>query len=183
MARLAEAELLEELPEDELTRKEKEREAHYKRLEALRAIPEGKRTKNEQRALEWSFFPIGMDRYDLDDIGIGRHNNFYFPTSALHEPFKSLFAHKPDVALRLVRSLANHATKGWRQIHSINRKKMGTPISVTVEFPWGGQPFWGDWHVYNWGLGQLAPNPLECAFLSLSYWAFKQVECGRSSAT
>ena len=182
LAQLAEAELLEELPEDELTRKEKEREAHYKRLEALRAIPEGKRTKNEQRALESSFFPIGMDRYDLDDIGIGRHNNFYFPTSALHEPFKSLFAYKPDVALRLVRNLANHATKGWRQIHSINRKKMGTPIPVTVEFPWGGQPFWGDWHVYNWGLGQLAPNPLECAFLSLSYWAFKQVECGRSSS-
>lgn len=123
-----------------------------------------------------------MDRYDRDDIGIGRHNNFYFPTSALHEPFKSLFAYKTDVALRLVRNLANHATKGWRQIHSINRKKIGTPIPVTVEFPWGGQPFWGDWHVYNWGLGQLAPNPLECAFLSLSCWAFKQVECGRSSS-
>ena len=182
VADLAEAELLEELPEDKLIRERKEREEHYKRLEELRAIPEEKRTRNQNLALQSAFFPIGSDRYDLDDIGIERHNNFYFPTSALHEPFNSLFANKPDVALRLVRNLANHATKGWRQIHSINRKKMGTPIPVSVEFPWGVQQFWGDWHVYNWGMGQLAPNPLECAFLALNYWAFKQIEGGRSAS-
>ena len=57
---------------------------------------------------------------------------------------------------------------------------MGTPIPVSVEFPWSVQQFWGDWHVYNWGMGQLvAPNPLECAFLALNYWAFKQIEGGR----
>jgi hypothetical protein len=182
VADLTESELLEELPEDKLIREQKEREAHFKRLAELRAIPEEKRTRNEKLALQPTFYPLGSDRYDLDDVGIERHNNFYFPTSALHEPFKSLFANKPEVALRLVRNLANHATKGWRQIHSINRKQMGTPIPVSVEFPWGVQEFWGDWHVYNWGLGQLAPNPLECAFLALSYWAFKQIESGRSAS-
>jgi hypothetical protein len=182
VADLAEAELLEELPEDKLIREQKEREEHYKRLAKLRAIPAEKRTRKQTLALQSAFFPIGSDRYDLDDIGIERHNNFYFPISALHEPFKSLFANKPDVALRLVRNLANHATKGWRQIHSMNRKQMGTPIPVSVEFPWGVQQFWGDWHVYNWGMGQLAPNPLECAFLALNYWAFKQIESGRAAS-
>lgn len=184
VADLAEAELMDELPEDELIRKEKEREGSYKSLEALRAVPKDKLTESQKRMLDHpSFFhSIGSDRYDLDDIGIQRHNNFYFPASALHEPFKSLFAAKPDVALRLVRNLANHATKGWRQIHSINRNRMGTPIPVSVEFQWGVQQFWGDWHVYNWGLGQLAPNPLECAFLALNYWAFKQLETGRSAS-
>jgi ATPase family associated with various cellular activities (AAA) len=182
VADLAESELLEELPEDKLIREQKEREEHYKYLAKLRAIPEEKRTRQQNLALQSAFFPIGSDRYDLDEIGIERHNNVYFPTSALHEPFKSLFANKPDVALRLVRNLANHATKGWRQIHSIRRKEIGTPIPVSVEFPWGVQQFWGDWHVYNWGLGQLAPNPLECAFLALSYWAFKQIEGGRSAS-
>ncbi|MDE2166775.1 MAG: hypothetical protein KGJ66_10630 [Alphaproteobacteria bacterium] len=182
LADLAEAELIEELPEDKLTREQTEREEHYKHLAELRAIPEEKRTRQQNLALQSGFFPIGSERYDLDDIGIDRHNNFYFPTSALHEPFKSLFANKPDVALRLVRKLANHATKGWKQIHSINRKKMGTPIPVSVEFPWGVQQFWGDWRVYNWGLGQLAPNSLECAFLALSYWAFKEIEGGRSAS-
>ncbi len=182
VAELAESELLEELPEDKLRRKRKERDEHNKRLAELRAIPEEKRTRQQNLALQSAFFPIGSDGYDLDDIGIHRHNNSYFPTSALHEPFGSLFANKPDVALRLVRNLANHATKGWRQIHSINRKKMGTPIPVSVEFPWGVQQFWGDWHVYNWGLGQLAPNPLECAFLTLNYWAFKEIDRGRSAS-
>ena len=182
VADLAEAELLEELPEDKLIREQKEREEHYKRLAELRAIPEEKRTRNQKLALQPAFFPMGSDRYDLDDIGIERHNNFYFPTSALHEPFKSLFANKPEVALRLVRNLANHATQGWRQIHSIKRKEAGTPIPVSVEFPWGVQKFWGGWHVYSWGLGQLGPNPLECAFLALDYWAFRQIEGGRSTS-
>jgi hypothetical protein len=182
VADLAESELLEEFPEDKLIREQREREEHYKHLAELRAIPEGKRTRQQNMALQSAFFPLGSDRYDLDDIGINRHNNIYFPTSALHEPFKSLFANKPDVALRLVRNLANHATKGWRQIHSINRKQMGTPIPVSVEFPWGVQQFWGDWHVYNWGMGQLAPNPLECAFLALNYWAFMQIEGGRPAS-
>jgi hypothetical protein len=182
VADLAEAELLEELPEDRLIRERKEREKRYKRLAELRAIPEEKRTREQSSILQSPFVPIESDRYDLDDIGIERHNSFYFPTSALHEPFKSLFANKPDVALRLVRNLANHATKGWRQIHSINRKQMGTPIPISVEFPWGVQQFWGDWHVYNWGMGQLAPNPLECAFLALNYWAFNQIEGGRSAS-
>jgi hypothetical protein len=184
VADLAEAELLEELPEDELNRKKKEREDYYKRLEALRAIPKDKLTENQKRALSSpSFFhAIGNDRYDLNDVGIQAHNNFYFPASALHEPFKSLFAAKSDVALRLVRNISNHATKGWRQIHSINRGQMGTPVPTSVSFPWGSQQFWGDWRVYNWGMGQLAPNPLECAFLALNYWAFKQLEAGRSAS-
>jgi len=182
VADLAEAELLEELPEDKLVREHKEREEHYKRLAEIRAIPEEKRTRNQTLALRPAFFAIGSDRYDLDDIGIGRHNDFYFPISALQEPFKSLFANRSDVALRLVRNLANHATKGWRQIHSINRERMGTPIPVSVEFPWGVQQFWGDWHVYNWGMGQLAPHPLECAFLALNYWALKQIEGGRAAS-
>jgi hypothetical protein len=182
LAQLAEAELFEELPQDKIERERREREQHYKVLAEIRAIPEEKRTKRQAAALQPAFFPIGSDRYDLDDIGISRHNNFYFPTSALHESFKSLFANKPNVALRLVRNLANRATTGWRQIHSINRQRMGTPVPVAVEFPWGSQQFWGDWHVYNWGLGQLAPNPLECAFLSLNYWAFKQLESGRTAS-
>src|SRR5260370_1680724 len=91
VADLAEAKLLEELPEDRLTREQNERDEHYKQLAALRAIPKEKRNRQQTLALQSTFFPIGSDRYDLDDIGIERHNNFYFPTSALHEPFKILF--------------------------------------------------------------------------------------------
>lgn len=182
VADLAEAELFDELPEDELIRKEQERNEYYERLRTLRAIPEDKRTDSQKRELSSHsmFHAIGSSRFGRDHIGIQQHNNFYFPVSALHEPFKSLFATRPDIALRLIRNLSNRAIEGWRQIHRINSKEMGTPIPVSVNFPWGSQEFWGDWHVFNWGMGQLAPQPLECAFLSLNYWAFKQLESGRS---
>jgi hypothetical protein len=176
---VAKAELIEELPQDKVDREAREHRARVERLRRLRSIPENERTENQKRALEHVYFPSGRDRIDLEDIGIDRHHNYYFPVSALHEPFASLFARKPVAALGLVRDLANHATKGWRQVHLLNRERMGTPIPVKLEFPWGKQEFWGDWHVYNWFMGQLAAQPLECAFLALSHWAFKQIEGGR----
>jgi hypothetical protein len=176
------AKLMEELPQDRFDRLDREREEYYERLRRLRAIPESNRTPQQQRVLDHVHFPINSERYDLDDIGIERHNNFYFPASALHEPFASLFVKAPTFALLLVRDLSNHATTGWRQVHNLNRRQMGTPIPTTLEFPWGEQTFWGDWRVYSWFLGELAPQPLECAFLALSHWAFKEIECGRSAS-
>jgi hypothetical protein len=179
---VTEAELMEELPQDRFDRLRSEERERREWLERLRAVPEADRTPQQRRALQSVHFPIGHDRFDLDDIGIDRHHNYYFPPSALHEPFASLFAKKPEAALRLVRDLSNHAVKGWKQIHNLNRGRMGTPLPVTVEFPWGKQEFWGDWHVYSWSQGQLAPQPLECAYLALSYWAFKEIERGRPTS-
>ena len=178
---LAKAELMGELPQDRIDRVRREEDTRFAELERIRAIPEKDRTDAQRRALEPEFFSISSIRHDdveLDDIGINRSHQFYYPTSAQHEPFASLFAKNPEAALRLVRDLANHATQGWRQVHSINRE-MGTPIPVVLEFPWGTQAFWGDWHVYSWFMGELAPYPLECTFLALSHWAFKQIEDGR----
>jgi hypothetical protein len=182
VASVAKAELMEELPQDTADRVRREEEARREWITRLRAIPEADRTLQQKRALESVYFPIGHDRIDLDDIGINRHHNYYFPPSPLHEPFASLFAKTPDTALRLVRDLSNHATKGWRQVHSLNRGRMGTPLPVTLEFPWGPQTFWGDWHVYSWFLGELAPQPLECAYLALSYWAFREIERSRPAS-
>ena len=179
---LAKAELMEELPQSRFDRFRREAEERRARLEQIRAIPEADRTPHQRRALEFVHFPASMDRYDLDDVGIQRHNNFYFPASALHEPFASLFAKAPESALQLVHDLSNHTTTGWRQIHGLNHHEMGTPLPVTLEFPWGEQTFWGDWRVYSWFLGELAPQPLECAFLALSYWAFKEIERGRPTS-
>lgn len=53
--------------------------------------------------------------------------------------------------------------------HSAPLLQRGTPIPMTITFPWGDQQFWGDWSAYNWQLGQLGAQPLECAFLGGSY--------------
>lgn len=180
---VAKAELMEELPQERIDREAREEEEYFEWLDRLRAIPEEERTEEQERALhQHVHLPMGRGQIDHDDIGIGivKQHNYYFPSSPIHEPFASLFAKKPDAALGLVRDLTNHATKGWHQVQLLNRDRMGTPIPVFLQFPWGKQGFWGDWHVYNWFMGQyLAPNPLECAFLALSYWAFKQIESGR----
>ena len=180
---LAEAELMKELPQDRIDRVRREEHLRFAELKRIRAIPEKDRTDAQRRVLEPEFFsisPIGHDHVEHDDFGLDQHHQFYYPTSTHHEPFASLFAKNPEAALRLVRDLANHATQGWCQGRAINQR--GTPIPVVIEFPWGTQTFWGDWNVYCWFIGrQLAPNPLECAFLALSHWAFKEIESGRST--
>ncbi|WP_455296646.1 AAA family ATPase [Brucella pituitosa] len=180
---VAKAQIIVELPQDRADRKKREEDEYLDKLRRVREIPEKDRTETQRKFLGGSHFHyIGTDRYDVDDIGIARHEYYYFPASALHEPYATLLAKRPDVGRALIRDLANHATVGWKQIQSINVRQMGTPLPIEVNFPWGRQTFWGDWHVYNWFMGQLAPNPLECAFLALSHWAFKEIEGGRSTS-
>jgi hypothetical protein len=183
LAKVAEAKLLEELPQETYDRLHREEEERHKRLAELRAIPKDKLTRQQQMVLESPHFPIGCSDFNLDRIGVESHNPYYHPPSALNEPFASLLAKSPDVGLRLIRKLTNHATTGWRQVHKLRRRdNMGTPIPITADFPWGRQAFWGDWHVYGWGQGMLGSEVLECAYLALAYWAFKEIEKGRSTS-
>jgi hypothetical protein len=176
---VAKAELMEELPRERLEREERERGEYYERLARIRAIPAKDRTEQQKRALQHVSVSVGHRDIREDDIGIHGHQHYYHPASALHEPFASLFAAKPERALGLVRDLANHATRGWQQLQGLQRRRLGTPIPVVLEFPWGRQTFWGDGRTYGWFLGEFAPNALECAFLALRYWAFKEIERGR----
>lgn len=182
LAAVTKAELQQELPQDHIDREKREQRERIEWIQRIRNKPETERTENERRALEHVPFhiPHSYDGLSRDEIGIDQHHDFYYPVSAAHEPFASLFDKQPEVALQLVRDLANHGTTGWRQIANIMRRKRGTPIPITITFPWGEQQFWGDWSTYNWQLGQLGAQPLECAFLAMSYWAFRQIESGRS---
>jgi hypothetical protein len=175
------AELQQELPQDHIDRENREQLERVARIQRIRDKPQSERADSERWTLEHPHFHIrhSYEGYGREEIGIPRHHNFYYPVSAAHEPFASLFARKPEVALELVRDLSNHGTTGWRQIANITRHQHGTPIPVTIVFPWGEQQFWGDWPAYNWQLGQLGAQPLECAFLAMSYWAFRQIESGR----
>ncbi len=179
--KVAKAKLLQELPQETYDRLRHEEEEQAKEREKIRAIPEEKRTRQQNMALSSVRFPTSMSDFELDDVGLDTHNHYFHPSSALHEPFASLLAKSPDVGLRLIKELTNHATTGWRQIHEFRQEK-STPIPIVLDFPWGRQEFWGDWHVFGWGLGMLGSNLIQCAYLSLSYWAFKEIEKGRSTS-
>ncbi|MDI2076558.1 ATP-binding protein [Bradyrhizobium sp. Mp27] len=180
--RVAEAKLITELPQDTHDRLRREDAEQAKWRENIRAIPEEKRTREQNMALSSPHFPTSYSDFRRDDIGLESHNHYFHPPSALHEPFASLLANNPSVGLRLITKLTNRAITGWRQINKFRRRESGTPIPVVLEFPWGRQEFWGDWHVFGWGLGMLGSQLLQCAYLSLAYWAFKEVEKGRSTS-
>jgi|TARA_R100000322_G_scaffold169672_2_gene142494 hypothetical protein len=180
--RVAEVKFLQELPQDAYDRLRREEAEEAKWREETRAIPKGKRTRQQNMVLSSPHFPPSMSDFRLDNVGLDAHNHYFHPPSALHEPFASLLTKSPVVGLRLITKLTNHATTGWRQIHKFRRRERGTPIPVVLEFPWGRQEFWGDWHVFGWGLGMLGSELLQCAYLSLSYWAFKEIEKGRSTS-
>ena len=181
--KVALAKFIEELPQDAEDRLRREHDEQSKWRAEIRKIPKDKLTRQQEMALSSPHFFVGHQDFNLDRLGIESHNPYYHPPSALHEPFASLLTKKPEVGLRLIHKLANHTTMGWRQVHKLHRRdKMGTPIPVVIEFPWGRQEFWGDWHVYLWGQGMMGAQVLQCAFLSLAYWAFKEIEKGRSTS-
>ncbi|NKA92043.1 hypothetical protein GO283_00587 [Ralstonia solanacearum] len=179
LAAVTKAEILEELPQDKVDRERARERERSERLRRIREKPENERTEGEKKALQHFHLPISSSGSIDDDIGIDRHHSYYYPVSALQEPFASLFSERPNVALQLVRDVANHATTGWRQVQKLSWRHRRTPIPINIDFPWGTQQFWGNWQVYSWHLGQLTAQPLECAFLALSYWAFRQIEAGQ----
>lgn len=174
---VAKAKILEELPRDRLERERRERRARIERLDRIRAIPENERTPDQQKILDHAPMSVMFQSSPgHDEIGIDRLPTHYFPASALEQPFAALFHQKPEFGLQLVKELADHATKGWVQLRELGG---ATPVPVDLDFPWGRQRFWGGWEVYSWAQGQLAPGPLECAFLALAHWAHKQLDAGK----
>ena len=171
------AELMEELPRDRIERRRREQDAVLAFLRGIREKPEAERTPEEKRALRFPHVPVGEDRVDPDGIGIKRYEPYYSPPSAKHQPFAALFGTAPETAVALVRDLANHAVKGWRQNEVLS--EADTPVPVTLRFPWGEQIFWGDTLHYDWFTFDASPEPLNCALLALRHWAFKQLDAGR----
>ncbi len=122
----------------------------------------------------------GPERYDFHDVGLDYNHGSFYPPTPIDQPFASLFQSAPAVALALVRDLGNRVVRGWRQIIEINEREHGTPIPLDLAFPWGNQRFWGDLQTYVWFEGHgMQPQPLQSAFLALTYWAHKSLDSGR----
>ena len=130
--------------------------------------------------------PFGGYRWHPRDTSINDSDYSLWNQFLGYEPFTSLFKNSPDVALRLVRNLANHKTESWKQNLVIRKQEEDahtpTPIPIQIEFPWGAQEFWGNQYVYSWGYGNPIAGPLEIAFLVLKNWAFEEINSGRSAS-
>ncbi len=173
--------LMKELPDDIVVRwRDEDREEGRHRAEA-RALPEDQRTPLDELMLASPMFPNSLSDHDRRRLSIGGDHQGYFPPSPLREPFHSLLIHEPEVGLVLIRDMANHATTAWHQFHH-HMQGEGSPLPLSLEFPWGCQDFWGTALQYQWFRGHGGPQALECALMALERWALNQLDEGRSTA-
>lgn len=170
-------EMLALLPEDQLAKWEREREAQIRELQRIRALPESERQAYERFPIS-PMLPSRLGDHDWHDLAIEEHHGHSFPASPLREPFRSLFEHSPSHALALVRTVVNHATTAWRQLHQHPEGARGTPLPLELEFPWGWQTFWGDHGQYHWFRGGQSPYTVASALMALERWAFGEIDKG-----
>jgi hypothetical protein len=170
--------LLKELPDETATRwreEEQERAAHR---EEVKKIPEDQWSRLDELMMDGPHLPNQFSSHDWETLSVRGEHQGYFPVSPLREPFLSLLRYAPSVALQLIRDFANHATTAWIQFH----KHMSAvrPVSLTLNFPWGNQEFWGTVQQYKWFRGHGGPQLVECALVSLEKWAIESIDSGRA---
>lgn len=119
-----------------------------------------------------SFGHFEWDGLSIDD------NFSFFPAAPTREPFHSLLQQAPDQGRRLIREVANHAIRSWRQLHRLSHEKDGTPIPLVMQFPWGKQVFWGDSRLYLGARGSFGPSAVNSGWMALEAWAFRELEKG-----
>lgn len=174
--------LREELPDDKVSREERELRNTAEWRKSIVGKPEAERTRREQMALSMGFHlqSIGdFSNHDWERLSIHDDHRSYWPPSPLREPFHSLFQSTPDEALRLLSELCNHAMTAWRQLHRHSRERGGTPIPLELTFPWGSQKFWGSDREYLWCRSTWAPKAIGCGFMALEEWCFAELSRGR----
>lgn len=113
--------------------------------------------------------------FEWDHLSIDDHF-FFVPAAPTREPFHSLLQQAPDQGRRLVREVANHAIRSWRQLHRLSHEKDGTPIPLVMQFPWGRQVFWGDSRIYLGARGCFGPSAVNSGWMALEAWAFSELE-------
>lgn len=171
-----------ELPDDRVAREREERQRAAEWRQALQAKPESERTRQEQRALSMGQFLHGIGDFhdsEWDRLAIDDNHLYFSPPSPLREPFHALFEAMPEEGLRLLRELCNHAMTAWRQLHKYSYQQGGTPLPLTLTFPWGVQRFWGTDREYLWCRATWAPEVIGCGFLALEEWCLNELAAGR----
>lgn len=165
-------EMREELPtarRDRLRREDQER---------LRSAETHPANSLERRLLTPSGLGLDVNSWDWDSLSLERASHLFYPPTPDTEPFRALFRHAPEDALRLVKGLADHAVAAWRELHDLDREDGGTPIPLTLAFPWGEEIYWGGEREYLAFRGAFAPHVLCAGLMAMEDWAFTRLEAG-----
>ncbi|WP_422403539.1 hypothetical protein [Pseudomonas sp. GZD-209] len=141
----------------------------------LKPLPEEVVRRSRQ-----SRYGLGFGLDGLAGQKLSINDRKFFPAAPTREPFHSLFRNAPDAAKQLVRQLANHAIEAWRQLHRLGHTKQGTPIPLSLDFPWGMQAFWGGENQYAWTWNSSGSPAVASGLMALEAWAFEQLKAVRA---
>lgn len=124
-----------------------------------------------------------MEYEDIKRYGI-QDSLKYFPPSPVQGPFLPLLQKDEDEGLRLIHTLSNAATSGWRlreQNPSYGRRGP-TPLPVVINLRSGLREFWGSTQVYYWFRPtNNGPSSVSSGLMALEWWMEKQIEAGRDA--
>ena len=115
-----------------------------------------------------------IDTYSGTELDFGlypEHHLSFFPQSAIRGPFLYLLTHHPDIGIRLVLDLVNHAGD-WYANRRRPRTRLEPARLITILIPGGGEvKQWANdrlWHAYR-GLS-VTPFVIQCALMALEFW-------------
>lgn len=165
-------EVCEPLPKAKLRAEAKSEER--RRRQALR-YPEGSRERDLLMPLG---IGGGIGMWDWNSLSLDRGADLFYPPTPDTQPFKALFTAAPAEGLRLVKSLANHAIKSWRQLCELSWDERASPIPLRLKFPWGQATYWGGAKEYFAFRAAFAPHVLEAGLMAMEDWAFRELEGG-----
>ena len=123
----------------------------------------------------------GGGGWDLFDRGIGIVDQIYLG-SPLPErsPMLAFLMHAPDVALRTIMRIVNHATGGWKQSDWVEVSDDPVPA---FEILLDGErvTLAGNANVMHWNRGDArVPKPLASALMALEQFLYRRIDAGES---
>ncbi|WP_421738819.1 hypothetical protein [Caulobacter sp.] len=161
-----------------LPRAQMQREADDDAAARAKALeyPEGSR---ERDLLMPSGLGGWINSWDWDHLSVhGLDQHIQIP-SPIAEPFHALFAVNPDLALKTVKALCDHAVAAWRELHELDPDEGdGTPLPLELDLPWGRQTFWGAEREYLLYRGVFSPQIITASLMVLEGWALAELDAG-----
>ena len=142
-------------------------------------IPE-KRTRSSGRSQSIPSSMSELPTSEWDDPGRGPfelNDSEFAPPSPERGPFLALLEHAPEVGLKLVRQLVDHA------ISVRLRGRADGTASMTVHFPEGPREFpWTETYAWSrvWGNGDPC---VQSALMAVETWAHRRIENGEGFAS
>ena len=127
--------------------------------------------KHPEPRKHWSGLGFGRDEYGIESLHKW-HSPIWF-----QGPFLLFLMKSPDVGLKTILRLVDHATMRWADNSELDEDNLPSAILLV-----GGQEkrFIGDYHVFFWYQDDCSSHCLVSALMALEKWFYEKLDQGES---